>query len=71
MTPTNPAADTMTAGDLRDAITNAMDNSGAYGPNLHPTKDVLIRIGDTYHPLHHVATAFVDGRFVLILSANQ
>ena len=71
MNQANPAASTMSAGELRDAITAAMDDSGAYGRNLHPTKDVLIQIGESYYALNHVAVDFVHGSFVLTLNADH
>jgi hypothetical protein len=71
MTSTNPDAGTMSAGDLRDAITTAMDDSGAYGHNLHPTKDVLIHIGGSYFALKYAAVNFVHGSFVLTLRADH
>ena len=70
MNPTTPGASTMSAGDLRDAITTAMDG-GATGPALHPTRDVLIRIDENYHALKHVSIAFVHGTFVLTLVAHD
>lgn len=71
MNPIDPAASTMSAGELRDAITSAMDNGSAHERNLHPTKDALIRIGGSYYALDHVAVAFVQGSFVLTLTAGQ
>lgn len=71
MNPTNPAARTMTAGELRDAITNAMDEDGAYGHSLHPTKEVLVHVDGSYYALDYAAVNFVHGSFVLTLRAGH
>lgn len=59
---------------LTEAIRVATEQGGAYGQNLHPSKDVLIRVGDhQYYSVELVAVAFVGetGRFALVLQAGD
>lgn len=57
-------------GELREAIVEAMDLNGAFGVNLHESKDVLLRAGDVYRHLRQISVGFVNGRLVFILEAG-
>lgn len=68
------AEGSMTAGTLREGLVSAMDLGGAFGANLHESKEVLVRVGDVegkhhYLTVEHVAVAFVGGRFVFVVQA--
>jgi hypothetical protein len=47
--------------ELAGAITEATENGGSWGKNLHPSKDVILRIGDRTEPMRHLDRDFADG----------
>ena len=62
----------ITLGVLREALISVMDLGGAWGQNMHESKEVLIQAPDgTYHQVAQVAASFVAGRFVLTIKAGD
>jgi len=62
----------LSVGALREAIINATELEGAFGQNLHESKDVLVRDRDGgYFPLEQVSVGFVNGAFVMILQSGE
>jgi len=51
----------LTVVELAGAITEATENNGAWGRNLHPTKDVILRIGERTIPMRHLNPDFAGG----------
>lgn len=51
----------LTVVELAGAITEATENGGAWGKNLHPSKDVVLRIGHRTEPMRHLDRDFADG----------
>lgn len=60
----------LSVGALREALIEVTELEGAFGRNLHESKDVLLRVGDSYLPLGQVSVAFVGGSFCLILQGG-
>jgi hypothetical protein len=57
---------------LSDAIRVATEEGGAYGKDLHPSKPVILQVGDRRYRLGRVSAAFLEtGVFGLILTADQ
>jgi hypothetical protein len=61
----------LTVADLADAVAAATSGGAAWGANLHPSKEVLVRSHGHVYPLTKVAAAFVDGRFALVLEFDD
>lgn len=53
---------------LRESIRIATEEGGAFGKNLHETKDVVLDIDGVQRGLESVSVSFVDGAFVLKLT---
>jgi hypothetical protein len=64
-------ADRLSVGELRERIVYATELGGAFGENLHESKDVLVQVGDEFWQLSFVKVAFRGGRFVLVLEAGE
>jgi hypothetical protein len=64
-----PSGEGLCVGALREALIDAMDLGGAWGANLHESKDVVIQAGDQFWSLGQVAVSFRAGRSVLVLKA--
>jgi hypothetical protein len=60
----------MNIGQLREALIDLMDLEGAWGTNLHESKEALIQVGDQCWALGRVKASFYAGRFVVILEAG-
>lgn len=61
---------TLNIGQLREATISTTDLDGAYGQSISETKQVLVRVGETYLPLAQVSVGVVAGRFALILTTD-
>lgn len=62
----------LSVGALREALIDVMELGGAWGGNMHESKEVLLRTPDgSLLPLVSVSAAFVEGRFVLVLDGGQ
>jgi hypothetical protein len=61
----------MNVQQLRDAITVAAEQGGAYGFDLHPTKEVMARVSGLDIPVQRVSVDFVNGSFVLIIDTDR
>lgn len=64
------AKKTTSVGELRKALAEAMDHGGAFGKNLHESKDVVLNIDGTERHVSQLAVSFVDGAFVFVLLAG-
>lgn len=60
----------LTIGDIQDGLFKATERGGAWGKNMHPSKEVLVRIDETYYPIRYVSCSFVNGSFVMIFDAT-
>lgn len=63
--------DGLSVGTLQEALTEITDGGGAWGRNMHPSKDVLLRVGDQVYPLAQVAVSFYGGSFTVMLTARE
>lgn len=61
----------MNVRQLKDAITAATEQGGAYGVDLHPEKDAVVRVSGTEIPIQRVSVGFVNGSFVLIIDTDR
>lgn len=60
----------MSIDQLLAAIKLATEQGGAYGQNLHPSKEVVVRVSGIEIPITHVRVGFVEGEFKLVLDAR-
>ena len=65
------SGEVLSAGALREALVDAMDLGGAWGENLHESKQFLLSVDGRYYPLAQASVAFVAGRFALVLTAGE
>lgn len=61
----------MNVRQLRDAITVATEQGGAYGRDLLPTKEAVVRVSGIEIPVQRVSVGFVNGSFVLIIDTDR
>jgi hypothetical protein len=69
--PETDSADGLSVGALREALADVTEHGGAWGQNMHESKDVLIQVGEKFWRLGRVKASFRDGRFVLIVEAGD
>lgn len=51
----------LTVVELAGAITEAVENKGAWGVNLHLSKDVVLRVGERTRVMRHLDSDFAGG----------
>lgn len=56
---------------LKDAITQATELGGAYGHDLHPSKEVVVRVSGMVIPVQRVSVAFHEDSFVLVIDTDR
>jgi hypothetical protein len=56
---------------LARAIEIATQEGGAYGQNLHPSKDVMVRVSGVMVPVQRVSASFHEGSFVLVIDTDR
>lgn len=65
-------ADGTSIGELREALTFFTDLGGAWGANMHESKQVLLRVeGRHVYRLAHVEASFHEGRIVIMLDSQE
>lgn len=61
----------LSVGGLKDALSTVTNGGGAYGRNLHPSKQVMLQIGDRVYPLNRVVVSFINGALAVILEGGE
>jgi len=65
-----PPGERMSIAFLRESLVTFTDLNGAWGSNLHESREVLLRVHGHVFTLKQVAASFYEGRFVVMLDGE-
>lgn len=61
----------MNIGELRERLIAVMDLEGAFGQNMHESKEVVLRVNGEVYPVEEVVVTMRNGSFVLGLDSAE